>query len=84
MWVMAFVGVAPCQAGWKPHDVTGFHIFNRSAFPLHPTHAGDDDQHLPQWMRGPSRARARLEGNGRSADAGGFSGCVQRVDPRYA
>ena len=63
---MAVVGVAPCQCfspGREPDHVAGPDLLDRAALALRPAAAGGDDQRLPERMRVPCGARARLEGD---------------------
>jgi hypothetical protein len=54
-----------------PHRITGADGANLMLPFLHKAMALRDDQRLPQRMAVPVGMRARLEGHGRAADAGG-------------
>src|SRR3954451_9849527 len=49
------------QTGRKPDDVTWPDFLDCAALALNPAKAGGHDQGLPERMRVPRRARARLE-----------------------
>ncbi|AAF84576.1 hypothetical protein XF_1767 [Xylella fastidiosa 9a5c] len=67
-----------------PDDVAGADFDDRLAFALRPAAARGDDQRLPQRVRVPGRARARLEGDGGAGHAGRRRRGVQRVDANRA
>ena len=48
-------------AGREPDHVAGPDLLDRAALALHPAAAGRDDQRLPERMRVPGSASARLE-----------------------
>ena len=48
----------------EAHDVAGADFLDRSAFALNAAASGSDDQHLPERVRVPRRARARLKRHG--------------------
>ena len=50
----------------KPDDIAGVDFFDRPAFALHSAGARQNNQGLPKRMRVPRRARAGLEGYGRT------------------
>ena len=81
MCVMAVVGVAPCQCfspGENQTTSPGRISSIGSAFALRPAAAGRDDESLPERMRVPCSARARLEG-----DAGALHKCrIRRLKQR--
>ena len=57
-------------AGREPDHVTGPDFFDGAALALNPAETGGHDQGLAEWMRMPSRAGARFEGDESAADAG--------------
>ena len=69
---------------WKPHDVARTDLLDRSAPALHASGAGRDDQRLPERMRVPRRAGARLERHGCARDACRSRRLKQRIDPHRA
>ena len=82
-WLIAVVGVAPCQclhAGRDPDDVAGPDLLDRAALALHPAGAGGDDQRLAQRMRVPGGAGAGLEGDDAAADARRIAALEALVD----
>ena len=86
MWVIAVVGVAPCQCfspGREPDDVARPDFLDRAALALHPAAAGRDDQRLAQRMGVPGGARAGLEGDAGAATRAGSgalnSGSIRTV-----
>ena len=66
MWLMAVVGVAPCQC-FSPganHTTSPGRISSMGAtLALNPAKAGCHDQRLPERMRMPGGARAGLKGH---------------------
>src|SRR3954471_5574580 len=64
----------------EPHDVARMNFLNRPAVALRPAAAADDDQRLSQWVRVPSGACARLEGDAGAGDPRGFRTIEQRVN----
>ena len=87
MCVMAVVERRPVPmllAGREPHDVAGPDLLDRAALALHPAQPGCDDQRLTERMRVPGCPRARLKGDGGSADAGGIFTRKRCVDAHGA
>ena len=87
MWVIAVVGVAPCQCfslGREPDDVALLDFLDGAALALHPAAAGGDDQGLAQRVGVPGGAGAGLEGDARAADARRGGRLEQRIDAHGA
>lgn len=67
-------------AGREPDDIAGAYLLDGSALALHAATAGDDDQSLPERMRVPGGAGARLEGDLRALHPRGIEGIEERID----
>src|SRR5690349_5444498 len=59
------------QSRRKPDHVAGPDLLDRAALTLHPPEPGSDNQRLPERMRVPSGAGARLERDLGAADPSG-------------
>jgi hypothetical protein len=59
-------------AGREPDHVTRADFLDRPALALCPATAGEDNQSLPEWMRVPGGAGARLEGDAGAASTRWF------------
>jgi hypothetical protein len=78
-------GAVPMFFAWRePDHIAGMNFFHRPAFALDPTATGGNDQRLPQRMRVPGGARARLECDARARHPCGRRRLKQRVNPHRA
>ncbi|EPE97987.1 hypothetical protein RGCCGE502_13954 [Rhizobium grahamii CCGE 502] len=65
---------------FEPDDVAGADVFDRSAFALRATAAGEDDQRLTERMGMPCGASAGLEGYRCTADTRRCRPVERRID----
>jgi hypothetical protein len=87
MWVMAVVGVAPCQCfspGENQTTSPGPDLLDRSAFALSPAAARRDDEGLTERMRVPCGTCTRLEGNAGALNQRRIGRLKKRIDPHRA
>ena len=87
IWVMAVVGVAPCQCfslRRAPDHVTRSYFHFWTAFALHPPTPGRDDQGLPERVGVPCRAGAGLERDTRATRACRIGCLEQGIDTHSA
>src|SRR3989442_10682724 len=71
-------------AGGKPDPVARPNLLDRFTPPLHPACSEHHNQSLPQGMRMPRRASARLERDAGAGRARWIGGLKQRIDPHGA
>jgi hypothetical protein len=71
-------------AGWKPNHISGQNLLERASPTLREATACRDNQGLTQWVRVPSRACSRLEGDAGPESTCWIVGLKQWVNPYRA